>query len=204
MRSDSPFTIDTPPDGPRLGANRKGSATFTVHNASGRSQRAQALIVADPPEAGDWLAVAGEAYRTFPVGGTERFVVEVTVPEDAPAGSYRFRLDVQGEEDTDRSRVQGPTVEFRVPERVVDGPKVPWRSIAVAAAVLVVGVAAFLLLRPRNVLVPDVANLDVVTGSTRLLDAGLGIVQPLTQRASPSVPRLGIIGTVPAAGESVA
>lgn len=203
MRSDSPFTIETPSNGLRLGASREGSATFTVYNASGRSQRAQALLVADPPQALEWLTLAGEAHRTFPVAGTERFTVEIDVPEDAPAGSYNFRLDVQGEENTDRSRVQGPTVSFQVPEAVVPGPRVPWRLVAIAAGVLAVAVAAFLVLRPRDVLVPDVANLDVVSGSTRLLDVGLGIVQPLTQQSSGSVPRLSIIGTVPPGGESV-
>lgn len=203
MPSTSPFTIETPSNGLRLDAGRKGQASFTVFNASGRTQRVRAMLIADPPEARRWLTLEGEEYRSFPVAGAETYAVDIAVPPEGAPGNYTLRLDVQGEDDPDRSHVQGPTVTFEVPTPPPPPPPgFPW-WIAAVVGVLVVAAIAFFILRPRTVLVPEVNGLPFPDGAEQLQAAGLEIVSPLSQGTSNSVPVLGIIRTDPVAGEQV-
>lgn len=204
MPTASPFTIETPSNSLRLNGSRRAQATFTVYNASGRAQRVRAMVVTEPPEVRRWLTLTGEEYRQFPVAGTESYAVDITVPPEGAAGNYTLRLDVQGEDDPDRSHVQGPPVSFEVqaPEPPPPPSKFPRWLLPVLG--LVVVAAAFFILRPRDVLVPDVNGQELVSGLNLLVDAGLQVAQPLTQRTSSSVDELHIIGTVPPTGESVA
>lgn len=203
MPSTSPFTVETPSNGLRLDSDRQAQARFTVYNASGRAQRVRAMLVTEPPNASGWLTLQGEEYRTFPVAGTETYAVDVAVPAEGVAGNYTMRLDVQGEDDPDRSHVQGPAVTFEVPATTPPPPpRFPWWVAALVGG-LVLAAIGFFVLRPRPVLVPEVVELDLVEGATLLEAAGLEIVSPLTQGTSNSVPILGIIRTDPAGGEQV-
>lgn len=203
MPSTSPFTIETPSNGLRLDPARKAQVRFTVYNASGRAQRVRAMLATEPPDAHAWLTLQGEEYRTFPVAGTEAYAVDIGVPPEGAAGNYTLRLDVQGEDDPDRSHVQGPTVTFEVPAAPPPPPRRFPLWIAALVGALVLAAIAFLVLRPRSVLVPEVNNLDFLEGASLLESAGLEIVSPLTQGTSNTVPVLGIIRTNPVAGERV-
>jgi hypothetical protein len=159
------FSITTASGTIELDANRQGNASFSVTDVSGRAIRARANVVAEavaaeevtagagrtplptppaPPPGGGWFAIAGDAERSFPLGGTEVYQVEVTVPATAapPAGApprrYRFRLDVLGSDNPDEDQAQGQWVEFAVMPEPVPPRPFPWLWIIVAAAALVV------------------------------------------------------------------
>jgi Abnormal spindle-like microcephaly-assoc'd, ASPM-SPD-2-Hydin len=159
------FSITTASGTIELDANRQGGASFSVTDVSDHPIRARADVVAEavaaeaataragrtppqappaPPPGAGWFAIAGQAERSFPVGGTEVYEVEVTVPAGAapppgaPARSYRFRLDVLGTDNPDEDQAQGQWVEFAVmPEPAAPRP-FPWLWLILAAAALVV------------------------------------------------------------------
>src|SRR5688500_12186975 len=97
-----------------LGAQRRGEASFTVTNVSGRAVRGRARAVASSAVAQDWLSLAGDAERDFALAGTQQFTVQIAVPPAAPPGPYTVRLDVANVADPDEDFAQGPTVAFEV------------------------------------------------------------------------------------------
>jgi hypothetical protein len=119
----SAFAITTTASTVPLDANRRsGAASFTVSNLTGRALRATARVVATAPAA-DWLTLAGDADRNYPVNGTQQFSVQIAAPPSASTGSYQFRVDVAGVDNPDEEYARGPSVAFIVPESpVVIGP----------------------------------------------------------------------------------
>lgn len=203
MPNASPFTIETPNNSLRLDGDRKAQARFTVYNASGRAQRVRAMLVTQPPEARAWLTMVGDEYRQFPVAGTESYAVDVVVPPEGAAGNYTLRLDVQGEDDPDRSHVQGPPVSFevQVPEPPPPPPKLP-RWLLPVLGLVVVAAAAFFILRPRDALVPETRGISLREGIDLLESAGLTFGDlPIT--TSSAVAEGHVISSAPAAGENV-
>jgi hypothetical protein len=110
------FVITSPTNTVLLGTDRTGQAAFTVSNQTGRGVRARASVAALAPTQSPWLALAGASERDFPIGGTEQITVTVTVPPEAAAGLYPFRLDVASVVNPDEDWAQGPVVAFQVPE----------------------------------------------------------------------------------------
>jgi hypothetical protein len=109
------FVITSPTNTVLLGIDRTGQAAFTVSNQTGRGVRARASVAALDPTQSPWLALAGTSERDFPIGGTEQITVTVTVPPEAAAGLYPFRLDVASVVNPDEDWAQGPVVAFQVP-----------------------------------------------------------------------------------------
>jgi hypothetical protein len=161
-----PFTITTAATSIELGADRQGVVAFTVFNVSGRRLVGRALIHVLPGEntvSPSWLAIQDEAERVFPEDGTQHFTVTITVPPDAPAGTYMFRFDMVGVEDVNELHVPGLTIAFEVPESVgVETRRCRWCiPAAVAVVLLLIGAVAAFLLWPENeeFEIPDVRNL---------------------------------------------
>jgi hypothetical protein len=108
------FDITTATNTVLLGADRTGTAVFTVTNQTGHAVRARASLVAvDPTQAG-WLTLAGLSERDYPIGGTEQLSVTVAVPPEATQGRYPFRLDVVSVLLPDEDWAQGPVVAFEI------------------------------------------------------------------------------------------
>ncbi len=156
----NPFAITAPTNTILLQAERRGEASFTVSNISGRLLRGRPLLISENSVAEPWLQIRGVAERDFPTAGTEQYSVQIAVPADAPAGSYVFRLDMVGVENPDELYSQGPSVTFQVPAVVPRPKRFPWLILAIAGAVIVLGVLAFVLW-PRNVAIPTVRGMSV-------------------------------------------
>lgn len=185
------FSITTASGTIELDASRHGSASFSVTNVSGRAIRARAEVVAEgvaadlvavgagstagdatapPSPAAAWFAIAGEAERSFPIGGTEVYRVDVTVPATAappptaPPRKYRFRLDVLGTADPDEDQAQGQWVGFTVSPQPASARKVPWLWVIVAAAAVVIlaaaGVTAWVLTHRQSTLTPSASTVN--------------------------------------------
>lgn len=109
------FVITSPTNTVLLGTDRVGQAAYSVSNQTGRAVRARASVTAlDPTQAG-WLTLAGTSERDYPIGGMEQITVTVTVPPEAAAGLYPFRLDIASVVNPDEDWAQGPVVAFQVP-----------------------------------------------------------------------------------------
>ncbi|MEX2430567.1 MAG: hypothetical protein WD645_01450 [Dehalococcoidia bacterium] len=160
------FTVTTTTNTLRLDEKRQGEAVFTVFNAAGRPIRGRALLHAEDPRAEDWLSLAGDVERDFPIAGTEQYSVRITVPPEAPPGSYLFRLDMVGVERPDEDYTQGQTVTCEVPEAVQKKPFPAWIVLVGLGVLLLGGLMAYLLwprertTHERTTLLPD-ASLSV-------------------------------------------
>jgi hypothetical protein len=140
------FVITATTNSVWLDPDRQGEISFTVFNAAGRPLRGRAHLAPQSEAAAGWLSLTGEAERAFNIAGAHQYTVRITVPPDAPAGNYPFRLDMTGVENPDEQYVQGPTVTFDVPVREPAKP-FPWWIVAVAVGVLALGIltAVFVL-----------------------------------------------------------
>lgn len=147
------FTITTPV--PTIPANADGKAevTFTVANTSGMPARAMAKIVPSGDTRAEWLSIAGENERDFPVNGTQPFAVNALVPAGVPEGSYPFRLDMVSARKGGEERIEGPVVQLVVPPRTAPPPPKSywWIIVAVLALLLIIAVAVVLKKRPADV-----------------------------------------------------
>ena len=121
----APFGIQGPTNTVLLGANRTGEAAFSVSNQTGRAVRARASVAVVDPTQASWLSIGGMAERQYPAGGMEQITVAVTVPPEAAAGIYQFRLNVTSVVNPDEDWAQGPLVAFQVtgPGRPPDEPR---------------------------------------------------------------------------------
>ena len=150
----SPFTVSAVTNSVILGADRRGEAAFSVSNVSGRALRGRSRLMFDQGESdttadlSGWLTVVPPEERDFEIAETEQYRVQIAPPGNAPAGSYRFRLDMVDVEDPEENYSPGPTVIFQVPEPEEEPDKFPWWIVAVAAGVVIVaGIVVFLVLR---------------------------------------------------------
>jgi len=150
----SPFTVSAVTNSVILGADRRGEAAFSVSNVSGRALRGRSRLMFDQGESdttadlSGWLTVVPPEERDFEIAETEQYRVQIAPPGNAPAGSYRFRLDMVDVEDPEENYSPGPTVIFQVPEPEEEPRKFPWWIVAVVAGVVIVsGIVVFLVLR---------------------------------------------------------
>jgi hypothetical protein len=187
-----------------LDNTRKGSASFTVSNASGRALRGRARLSMPNQVAAPWLAIAGEAERDFPVAGVQQYTVQIAVPPAATPGSYSFRLDEVGVDNPDEQYVQGPSVAFEVPQPPPPPPPPPpipwWIFVVIAAVVLAIaGIVAFFLL--RNVTAPNVVG-QTRPNAEATVQAGSLAVGTVTTRVSIFATPQIVVAQTPVAGAS--
>ncbi len=156
-----PFDITAATNTIRLNAQRRGEASFTVFNNSGRAVRGRAMLLALTPVAAPWLTLEGANERDFAVAATEQFTVHIAAPPEAVPGTYTFRLDEVDVALPDEGLTTGPSVNFDVPQPPPPPPpppKIPWWVWLVIGGVVllvIIGIVAFLLLRQ-----PDAARFD--------------------------------------------
>ncbi|KQZ07232.1 hypothetical protein ASD19_12310 [Microbacterium sp. Root53] len=135
-----------------LDGGRRGRASFTVSNVSGRPVRARLIVTPGPDAAAGWFTIAGDAERSLPLAGTTTVDVDVAVPADAPEGARAFTLGAALEESPDQV-VPGPTVALAVAP--AGRRRFPWWIVIVAAVALVVlaggGILIWMLTRPEAV-----------------------------------------------------
>jgi hypothetical protein len=129
------FSITSAQPSARLPLNRRGRLDFTVTNTAHRDLTARAHVVAEGDSKSEWFTIVGPQ-RDSPRDGTHQFGVEVAVPIQAPAGAYRFRLDVVGVEDPDEYEGEGVWATIDVP-LAPQPSRLPIWIVAVAAVLLV-------------------------------------------------------------------
>lgn len=129
------FSITTARPSAQLDLERRGKLEFTVTNTTRRDLTARAHVVCEGAAQPSWFVVAGPQ-RESPVDATHQFGVQVAVPMQAPAGRYRFRLDVVGIEDPDEFEGEGVWATIEVPPRP-EPRRIPLWLIALAAVVVI-------------------------------------------------------------------
>jgi hypothetical protein len=201
-----------------LGTDRTGSTSFTITNLTGRPVKIRLIPRGRAGAQDTWLSVVGGNEVPMAVGATITATIQVRVPPDVSAGSYRFVLEVVPEDNTES--VTGQSVAFTVPAPVVTGRRIPW-WILIAAAVgmtLIIGLLVLLLIRgdgtgqpgpgptsvvstpPPPIVVPDFIYFRVGVAYANALAIGL---KPLGRPADESCGEPRVINQSIAPGERV-
>jgi hypothetical protein len=145
--------------------DRTAEHVFNVKNATDKVLKVGLHLSMDDPKQEGWLKIEGAAEQELDLETMTQVSVKIQVPADGDPGKYSYRLrvfdpDMPGENYTD-----GDPVYFEVPDRKEKtepqevGGKQPfkwWIPAAIAAGVIVVGVAVWLLW-PSG---PEVAMFD--------------------------------------------
>lgn len=141
------FTITAA--GPRVALESgSGRAQFTVTNTSPQSLKGRLLPRPTAPASPNWFSVVGDSVRDFGPDAAEQVVVQLTVPQGSPAGSYSFRLDAVSQLEPDEDFTEGPSVAFDVAATPAPPKKkFPWWLVIVLGVLLVVVIIVFLALR---------------------------------------------------------
>lgn len=148
---DGPTTVELKRsgDGPAT-----GSAVFNVTNKTGDGCDARLSVVPSGQSKAEWFAIDGERERTFAPGETQTAAVKVTVPQDASAGDYPFRLRAVAVNDPDNDHAEGPVATVKVPPPAVAGPPSGpkyWLWILIGLLILAaIGAAAYFAFRPKS------------------------------------------------------
>ena len=132
------FTITEASPSVALSADRRGETSLTAFNASGRTIRGRASLVAAAPASAEWFTIVGEPEREFAAAAAEQYRVQIAVPEAVTAGTYSFRLDMVEVENPDENYSQGPTVTLEVQPAKPPPKPFPWWIVAAVAGILVV------------------------------------------------------------------
>ncbi|HEU0020750.1 MAG TPA: Ig-like domain-containing protein [Dehalococcoidia bacterium] len=156
------FAITVPNNSVPLNAQRRGSASFSVYDSSGRPVRGRAVLVPQGGATPDWFSIVGEAERDFVPSETVQYTVQVDIPSGAPPGEYSFQLDMVNVANPDEDYTRGPGVTIGVPESATPF-RVPWWAYAVAGvvSVLAVVVAVILVIRPWDVERPEINSVRI-------------------------------------------
>ncbi|MEJ2666015.1 MAG: PASTA domain-containing protein [Deinococcales bacterium] len=173
---DSPATVVLKEQTVQGKTRRTGAASFSITNKTNQPLAGRLSVVPQGDAKAEWFEVMGEAQRNFAASETQQASVNVTVPGDAPAGNYTFRLRIVNVNDPDNDYTDGATASFEVPEVVTPPAHFPrWAYFAIGAALVVVvgGVVAWMML--RGVRVPDVVSNphDYAAASAEISKVGL-------------------------------
>jgi hypothetical protein len=143
----TPWVVTAGADSVPLDASRGGEVTFTVTNPGPVPDRAVFDLVPGDGAERSWFTVA-EPQRPLTPGASVPYLVKVTVPGTAPAGSYTVQARVYS---ADTAPEESSSLSNRVALTVaaIDRKPRPWWLLVVAGLVVVVlGVVVWLIVRP--------------------------------------------------------
>src|SRR5688572_7951689 len=194
----TPSTTDT------IRADEKGYAEviYTVTNTSARPVRGIAKVKPLDQTKQEWLKLKGEPERDFAAAATQQYIVAFEGPvlpptADANVGAggassagaapaampsrYPFRLDVAVATNMDEDFTEGPVVTV-LAAIGVKKKSFPFWIIPIAAVLLIgIAIGLFFLLRPSNVVVPNVVGKSLDDAKAELEKADLVAVEEETQ-----------------------
>jgi beta-lactam-binding protein with PASTA domain len=218
------FSI-TPSTTDIIRADDKGYAEviYTVTNTSARPVRGIAKVKPLDQTKQEWLKLKGEPERDFAIAGTQQYIVAFEGPvlpptADANAGAggvasagaapaampsrYPFRLDVAVATNMDEDFTEGPVVTV-LAAIGVKKKSFPFWIIPIAAVLLIgIAIGLFFLLRPSNVVVPNVVGKSLDDAKAELEKADLVAVEEETQVTN-NAPSGQVLEQTPQEGENV-
>jgi hypothetical protein len=141
---------------------------FNVKNATDKALKVGMQLSLDGPTSAEWLQIDGSSEHDLAVETMTQISVKIQVPSDGAPGKYSYRLRVYDPANPGEVFTDGDPVYFEVPEKkgVVpdkeEGEKKPfkwWIPVAIAVAVIVVGVVIYAVW-PSGVKMPDFTGKD--------------------------------------------
>ena len=142
-----------------------GSAVFNVTNKTTESRGASLSVQVAGSSKKEWFAIEGDQVRTFAPGETQTAKINISVPKDAAAGDYPFRLRAAAENDTDNDFADGPVSAAKKKRSANGGGGVPWWVWLIIALVVlsaVGGAVWWFLHQPRADPDPPIEHNEVI------------------------------------------
>jgi len=141
---------------------------ITVNNRLGKEVLARAQAVINPPSAANFVIAPPDAQRKLPAGSqsatgaTSDFEFQVVIPQGTLGRSFTMRVDVVEVGAQDDNFGQSDTVGVTVIEEAKPVPPPNngkwWVWVIAAVVVLAVAVGLWLVLRPKDNKIPDLAK----------------------------------------------
>lgn len=187
----SSFTITAKTRSFQLDPEGKGVCSFTIAN-SGKAAlegRVRLTPTGQNPAVAEWLTIAEPAEQAYKPNEERSYSVNISVPPDAPGGTYLFRAEAYSVANPNDDYVGGPEFSFTV---MRDAPAQPSKGfplwIPFTALALVVAIAALVavLVMSGKEAAPAQSTLVNVVGQTEdeaknlLVKAGLAVATKLT------------------------
>lgn len=203
---------------------RKGQATFTVTNATGRPVRVRASVTGADPIKPEWFTITPAVEQDCVIGGTLQYTVDVTVPADVPPGTYAVKFATAAE---DRPEEDYSDLAWSIvveDEATNTGGKFPWWILLVVLGVVLIGVVLYFLLRSDpdpappspttttelttttsgRIVVPSVSRQKPETAAKTIFDLGLRPVVVSGTSQAPAANQFPcVVATFPTAGSEV-
>ena len=134
---------DAPAKPVKLEAGR-GAFAVKVTNTSAEERVGTVVVVPQAPATLDWFAIAGEATRVYPAGGSETVTVQIAPPTGTTPATYAVQVDAKSETVPDEDYTDGPVVPFVVPEphKPVPWWRRYWWVFAITLAIILLAIVA--------------------------------------------------------------
>jgi hypothetical protein len=202
------FTINAKSRSFQLDAQGKGVCTFIVAN-SGKAAlegRVRLTPTGQNPAVVEWLAIAEPTEQTYKPNEERSYSIAISVPPDAPGGTYLFRAEAYSVANPNDDYVSGPEFSFTV-AREAPGVKKPFPLwIPFTGLALVVAVIALVAVLTMGggaadgpTTVPALVGKDEAEATRLLVDAHLA-VGDLERKPTADAPAGQIIAQSPEAG----
>jgi len=194
------FNISSATDAVSLDASGRGSAMFTVTNASGRALRGRFTIKPLDAVGGDAIAIEGEPERNFNANDTQQVPVKLNLPPGTAGGRYRFRLDGVSVDNPDEDFTEGPVIAIEAKAAAAPKKPVPWWIYAIAVLVLAAGAALAYWATNRAGMVELVAVTGPYDAARQRLEA-IGLVVAKREEATAAAPAGDVLRQSPTPAE---
>ncbi|MFO8091330.1 MAG: PASTA domain-containing protein [Desulfatiglandaceae bacterium] len=156
---------------------------FNIKNNTDKTLKIGMHLSMSEPVSEEWLQIDGSTEHILNVEQMTQVTVKIQVPPDCKPGKYSYRLRVFDPDQPGEVYTDGDPVYFEVPEKVEevadtgDNRKKPfkwWIPAAIAAAVVVIGLVAWLLM-PKDELVkmPKLTDVSFSVALQRINSHGL-------------------------------
>lgn len=174
MSGSAAWTITSAEPEVVLGADGRAQVSVTVTNTGTATDRAVLDVVPGDGADRSWFTVA-EPQRQVPPGTSVPYLVSIAVPAGTPPATRWVAARVWSADGSpEDSSVLSGRVAFTIPPTAAPPRKRPlWIIPVVVLVVVVLAVVGFLVLRNRDVIVPNLAQRTVAEATTDLADLGL-------------------------------
>ncbi|HEX3133937.1 MAG TPA: PASTA domain-containing protein, partial [Planctomycetota bacterium] len=187
----SSFTISAKTRSFQLDPQGKGVCNFVIAN-SGKAAlegRVRLTPTGQNPAVAEWLTIAEPTEQAYKPNEERSYSVNITVPADAPGGTYLFRAEAYSVANPNDDYVGGPEFSFTVLRATPGQPSkgfplwIPFTALALVVAIA--ALVAIFVISSKEAAPEESALIDVVgkaedDARNLLVKAGLAVASKLT------------------------
>lgn len=182
----SSFTITAKTRSFQLDPQGKGVCNFIIAN-SGKAAlegRVRLTPTGQNPAVAEWLTITEPAEQAYKPNEERTYSVNITVPPDAPGGTYLFRAEAYSVANPNDDYVGGPEFSFTIMRDAPSQPSkgfplwIPFTALALVVAIAAL-VAVFVMMggdsAPKEATLVSVVGLPETEAQQKLVELGLEV-----------------------------